>query len=166
MPSKSAFVDKPAIRRAVVAQLEAELALQVAAANSSRDEATDPNSQAEGKFDVRGQSAAYLAAGQSKLAAEIAAAIAAYNSLPLRSFGPGEAVAVGAVVTLEARGRETVYFLGPARGGLDLEIDGVSVVVITAASTLGRGLLGQRRGYSITLPGRGIPVAQTIVSVE
>jgi hypothetical protein len=159
-------VDKSAIRQAIVAKLEAELALQIDAANSSRDEATDPNSQAEGKFDMRGQSAAYLAAGQSKLAGEIASAIAAYKSLPLRPFGPGEPAAVGAVVTLEAQGRSTVYFLGPARGGLDVEVEGVPVVVITAASTLGRSLLGRGPGYSLTVSGRGIPIAHTVTSVE
>ncbi len=159
-------MDKSAIRQAILALLEAELALQTDAAHASKAEATDADSRAEGKFDMRGQSAAYLAEGQAKLAGEIAAALAAYQSLPLRPFHPGEAVAVGAVVTLESRGRSARYFLGPARGGLDLEIGGVPVVVITAASFLGRSLLGQRAGFSVALPGRGVPVIHTLTAVE
>jgi transcription elongation GreA/GreB family factor len=159
-------MDKFAIRDAVVAQLEAELARQTQAAHSSRDEATDPDSRAEGKFDMRGQSAAYLAAGQAKLTGEISAALAAYRALDFRPSAPREAIAVGAVVTLESRGRRTAYFLGPARGGLDVEIDGVPVVVITAASFLGRSLLGQRPGHTLTVPGRGVPVAYTVTAVE
>src|SRR5450755_3968234 len=100
-------MDKSALTRSVITQLEAELALQTEAALGSRDEATNEESRAEDKYDMRSQSAAYLAAGQSKLATEIASAIAAYHNLSPRAFAPDEAVAVGAVVTLEARGRKT-----------------------------------------------------------
>ncbi len=58
----------------------------------------------EDKYDMRSQSAAYLAAGQAKLATDIAEAIKGWNALPLRAFGPGDGIASGAVVTLEARG--------------------------------------------------------------
>ena len=147
-------------------RLEAELALQTSAAEASREEATDADSRAEGKFDMRGQSAAYLASGQARLAGEIAAALAAYQALTWRAFAPDEAVALGALATLEARGRRAVYFLGPAHGGLDLEIGGVEVTVITAASSLGRSLLGRRAGESISLPGRTGPVMHTVITVE
>jgi hypothetical protein len=139
-------VDKSALLQAILERLEAELALQTAAAESSRAEATDPDSRAEGKFDMRGQSAGYLAAGQGKLAAEIAEALAAYRALGPRPFGPDEAIAVGALVTVAARGQRDVYFLGPSRGGLELEVGGVCVTVITAASAFGRNLLGRRAG--------------------
>ena len=67
-------MDKAALRQAMVERLEAELAVLVAAANTSKDEATDQESRQEGKYDMRGQSAAYLAAGQAKLATELAEA--------------------------------------------------------------------------------------------
>ena len=149
----------------IVARLEAELALQTEAAHASRTEATDVDSRAEGKFDMRGQSAAYLAEGQARLAVEIGEAIAAYRTLPLRAFGPGEAAAVGALVTLEGRGTSALYFLGPARGGLDLEVGGAAVTVITAASSLGRALLGRKAGDIIELPGRPSPSRNSVVSV-
>jgi transcription elongation GreA/GreB family factor len=159
-------LDKSALLQAIVARLEAELALQTEAAQASRTEATDVDSRAEGKFDMRGQSAAYLASGQARLAAEIAEAIAVYQGLPTRSFGPGEAIAVGALVALVGRGSRAVYFLGPARGGLDLEIEGTAVTVITPASSLGRSLLGRRVGDTLTLPARAGPALHTIATLE
>ena len=159
-------VDKSALRRAIVTLLEAELAQQTEAAEASRREATDVDSRAEGKFDMRGQSAAYLAEGQARLAGEIAASIAAFEALPLRSFGPGEAIAIGALATLDAPGKRAVYFLGPAHGGLDVEIKATTVTVITAASSLGRSLLGRRAGDSIVLAGRNSAGVHRVASVE
>jgi hypothetical protein len=159
-------LDKSALLQAIVARLEAELALQTEAAHASRTEATDVDSRAEGKFDMRGQSAAYLASGQAKLATEIAEAITAYQALPARTFGPSEAIAVGALVTLAAPGPGPVYFLGPLRGGLELELGGTPVTVITAASALGRNLLGRRVGDAIPVPGRAGPTLHTILSLE
>jgi transcription elongation GreA/GreB family factor len=159
-------LDKSALRTAILARLEAELALQTAAAEASRDDATDADSRAEGKFDMRGQSSAYLAAGQAQLATEIAEALTAYQALSWRAFGPDEVVALGALTTLEARGQRAVYFLGPARGGLEVEIGGVAVTVITVASSLGRQLLGRRTGETLSLPGRTGPVMHTVILVE
>src|SRR5580658_7558469 len=107
------MMDKAALRQAIVEQLEADLAVLVSAANASKSEATDAESKAEGKYDMRGQSAAYLAAGQAKLAAELAEAIAAYQLLDLSDLPAGAAVEMGAVVVLEAEKRRTHYFIGP-----------------------------------------------------
>ena len=95
-------MDKAALRRAILAQLEAELATLTAAAHDAHAEATDEENRAEDKYDMRSQSAAYLAAGQAKLATELGAAIGAYQSLALPAFGPEDAIATGALVTLEA----------------------------------------------------------------
>src|SRR5271170_2652980 len=111
-------MDKSALTRSIIVQLEAELALQTEAAHGSREEATNEESRAEDRFDMRSQSAAYLAAGQAKLASDIAGAIAAWSSLAQRAFGPADRIASGALVSLEAGGSETAYFIGPQSGGL------------------------------------------------
>jgi transcription elongation GreA/GreB family factor len=159
-------MDKSALRQAILALLEAELALQTAAANASRSEATDADSRAEGKYDMRAQSAAYLAAGQARFATEISEAIAAYHSLKLPEIGAGGAIVIGAVVGLQAgRGERSMFFLGPARGGLDVECDGTAVTVITAASPIGRQLIGKKLGDTVDIPGREGPVSHTIAVV-
>ncbi len=159
-------MDKFALRQAILAELHAELATLTAAAHDAHAEATDEENRAEDKYDMRSQSAAYLAAGQAKLATELAAAIGAYQTLALPEFAPGDAIATGALVRLEALGRHTLYFLGPYRGGMELRIAGEPVLVVTVASPLGRQLAGKRRGESIVLPGRGGSILHTISTVE
>jgi transcription elongation GreA/GreB family factor len=160
-------MDKSALRRAVLAQLEAELSLQTAAALASKSEATDADSRAEGKYDMRAQSAAYLAAGQARYASEISEAITAYHALGLSPIGQDGAITSGAVVELKSASEDRLlYFLGPARGGMDVEFAGKSVTVITPASPLGRQLVGKKRGDSVVMPGTKGPVSHTIVAVE
>lgn len=158
-------MDKAALRQAILDQLHAELATLTAAAHDAHAEATDEENRAEDKYDMRSQSAAYLAAGQAKLATELAAAIGAYQTLALPAFGPDDAIVTGALVTLEAQGARAVYFLGPQRGGMELEIDGSSVLVVTVASPLGRQLVGRRSGETVMIAGRGAQRPHTILAV-
>jgi transcription elongation GreA/GreB family factor len=159
-------MDKSLLRQAIVAKLTAELDTITRAAHMARDEATSEESKAEGKYDTRGQEAAYLAEGQARLALELQETIAAYQTLSLRDFSPGDAIDIGAVVTLTARGKSHDYFLGPRSGGLDIEVSGRSLVIVTPQSPLGRQLPGLRAGSTVQLPGRGGPVPHQIASVE
>jgi transcription elongation GreA/GreB family factor len=159
-------MDKVALTRSVISQLEAELALQTGAALDSREEATDEESRAEDKYDMRSQSAAYLAAGQAKLASEIAGAIAAWKTLTLRVFGPGDEIAAGALVTLESKGRMAAFLMGPHSGGLEARDGESAATVVTGASPLGRQLVGRRVGDLVQIADRLGPVLQRVVSVE
>ena len=159
-------MDKRALIRSVVAQLERELARQTEAALGSRSEATDAESKAEGKFDMRGQSAAYLAAGQARLASEIGEAIAAWRTLAPQAFSPLQGVALGALVILESGGQRAAYLVGPSSGGLEAQDGEDSATVVTAASPLGRQLMGRRVGDSVRMAGRLGPVLHRIASVD
>jgi len=151
-----AQVKKSALRDAILLQLRAELATQANAAATSRDEAISEESRAENKWDTHSQEAAYLAEGQAKLAAEIGSSIELYNTLALPEFAAGDAIAVGALVDLESvNGGPTTYFIGPRAGGLELDIEGKKVLVLTPPSPLGRQLLGKRQHDRIDAPGRG-----------
>jgi transcription elongation GreA/GreB family factor len=159
-------MDKCALTRSIISQLEAELALQTEAALGSRDEATNEESRAEDKYDMRSQSAAYLAAGQARLASEIAGAIAAWKTLSPRVFGPGEGIAAGALVTLEANGRLAAYLMGPQSGGLEARDGESAATVVTGASPLGRQLLGRSVGDMVRVADALGPVVHRIASVE
>jgi transcription elongation GreA/GreB family factor len=159
-------MNKEAIRGAVIRRLEAELAVLVAAAEDSKNEATDQESRQEGRYDMRAQSAAYLAAGQAKLAGELAAAINAYRTLALPAVGPGDPAAAGTVVTLASGTGRSLYFIGPARGGMDIEAEGASVTVITSVSPLGRELIGRRVGDAIGARGSTGGPASVIAALE
>jgi transcription elongation GreA/GreB family factor len=158
-------MQKSAVRDAIVAQLQRELDLQSRAAHDSREEATSEESKSEGKYDMRSQEAAYLAEGQARLAVELVESLTLFHALDLSPLPPGAPAAVGAIIVLEARGRQSRYFLGPRNGGLDINIDGTTVTVVTPTSPLGRQLIGQRTGATVQLPGRGGPVAHRIVEI-
>jgi transcription elongation GreA/GreB family factor len=159
-------VDKAQIRAAILAQLESELVLQTEAALTSKDEATNEENKAEDKYDMRSQSAAYLAAGQAKMASEIADAILAYRNLPLVKADPSSPIAAGDLVTLTSRGNPSYYFVGPNRGGMEVTLGKESVTVVTGGSPLGRQLLGRRVGDKAILPARPLPVEYVIEAVS
>lgn len=160
-------VNKALIRNAILAQLRAELALQVGAAHLARDEAISEESRAENKYDTHSQEAAYLAEGQAKLAAEIEASIALYTTLPLPVFGSADPIASGALVEVGTKGKSSWYFLGPRGGGIEVPVEGHTVLVLTPQSPLGRQMLGKRVGDKIAMPGRaGAGAGQAILSVS
>jgi transcription elongation GreA/GreB family factor len=159
-------MQKTAVRDAIVVQLQRELDLQARAAHDSRDEATSAENKAEGKYDMRSQEAAYLAEGQARLVLEIAESLTLYHGIDLAELPLNSPAAVGTIVILEARGRQTHYFIGPRNGGLETQLGGITFTVITPSSPLGRQIIGQRVGATVLLPGRGGPVPHKIVEIR
>ena len=139
-------MNKRALIRKIVARLTDELEVYFRAAQASRAEATHEQSKAENKYDTRGLEASYLARGQSRQAAEIQGAIAAFERLDARKFGTGDLIDVGAFVELELNGKTTAYFIGPRAGGTEVLHDRQEVLVITPQSPLGEQLLGRKQG--------------------
>ena len=139
-------MNKRALIKKIIAQLVSGLEAYVRAARAAHAEATHEQSRAENKYDTRGLEASYLARGQSKQAAEIEAAIAAFEKLEARTFGVGEPIDLGALVELESAGEQTLYFIGPKAGGTEVVHQKREVLVITPQSPLGEQLLGRKQG--------------------
>ena len=158
-------MNKNDVREHIIHRLRDELALQTQAAQLARDEAIDEESRAENKWDTHSQEAAYLAEGQSRLVAEIGASIQAYVSLPPRDFGPAAGIDIGALVEVGGTGAASWYFIGPRSGGVEVEVDGQTVLVVTPQSPLGRELLGKRVGENIKAGGAKAPAGLQILSV-
>ena len=144
-------MNKRALIKKIVAKLADELETYFRAAQFSRAEATHESSKAENKYDTRGLEASYLARGQSKQAAEIKSAIAAFEELPAKKFGADAAVDLGALVELESRQERTLYFLGPRAGGTEIIHQKREILVITPQSPLGRQLMGRKQGDRLEL---------------
>jgi transcription elongation GreA/GreB family factor len=157
-------VNKTDLRDAILRQLRTDLATQASAAQLARDEATNEESRARSKYDTHSQEAAYLAEGQARIAADIETSLEAYAGLPFPTFGPTDAIALGAVVELEAGSRRTWYVVGPRAGGLEIKLGDRELLVVTPQSPLGRELIGKRVGDVVVGPGRSGP--QRIVAVE
>ncbi len=144
-------MNKRALIKTIIDRLTAELEVYLKAAQASRAEATHEQSKAENKYDTRGLEASYLARGQSRHAAEIEAAIAAFETLDARPFAAAEPIGLGALVELQHRAETTTYFVGPGAGGTEVVHEKMNVLVITPQSPLGRQLLGKKPGDLLKL---------------
>jgi transcription elongation GreA/GreB family factor len=153
---------KTEILALILERLRAELELLTRAALATHAEATHEENKAEDKYDTRGLEASYLAHGQSRAAEEAADAVAQFQSLALRDFAAGEAIALGALVRLDDDAR---YFIGPKAGGTEVEAGGATIMVITPSSPLGRQLVGRRQGDRIALALGGKSSERTISAV-
>ncbi len=160
-------VNKSLLRERILTQLRATLALQVNAAQLARDEAISEESRAENQYDTHSLEAGYLAEGQARQAAEIEESITSISALAVPDFPAGAPIALGALVEVRnSRGAAETYFLCPRAGGLELQVEDRTVLVVTPQSPLGRQLLGRRVGDPVQPPGRSTAAASRIVAVQ
>jgi len=159
-------MNKRALIRKIIVRLTEELEVYFRAANASRAEATHEQNKAEGKYDTRGLEASYLARGQSRQAAEIESAIAAFEKLAAHPLADGEAIDIGALVELEHGGENSFYFLGPRAGGTEVVHEKKEILVITPQSPLGEQLMGKKQGDQPQLTLGGAKQTAKILMVE
>ncbi len=139
-------MQKSELLAAVIATIEKELAAATQAAVESAEEATDEESRPENKYDTRGLEASYVASAQAHYALDLKEALQAYRNFVPPDSNPANPIALGSIVTtLGPAGRET-FFLGPARGGLEIQSPNGTITILTPKSPLGSQLLGQRLG--------------------
>ncbi len=144
---------KAAIVAAILERLREEFDARRAVSKRTRAAGNDAESKAESKYDTLAIEENYLADGLAKQAQAAATAAAAYETLVLREFAPGEAIDLGALVeaSFEGGGREW-FFLGPAGGGIEVMVEGRLVTVLTPESPLGGQLMGQWAGGATKAP--------------
>jgi transcription elongation GreA/GreB family factor len=161
------MVKKSELREALLQKLREELALLSGAAALARDEATSEESRARSKYDTHSQEAAYLAQGQARLAAEIKTSLQVYSEISFPSLPADAPIEPGALIELESAEQRAWYFLGPRAGGVEFNVEGCNVLVLTAQSPLGGALIGKRAGEIVHTPGRaGATVTHRIASVS
>jgi hypothetical protein len=157
-------------KRALIAELRAEIARSVAvltrAAAEAREAATHEESRPENDKDTRAVEAAYLAGAQADRARELDRTSASLASLDLLPFAPEAPISSSALVQLDHDGASAWYFLAPHGGGMRAAVGGVTVQVLTPQSALGRELLGKRAGDELEVTIQGKVRAYEIVRVE
>lgn len=138
--SKQEIVDR------IIAIIERELEAAYKAARESAEEATDEESRPENKYDTRGLETSYVASAQAGYAKDLQASLQAYRNLKIaKDTGSGPAAIGSIVTTLGPAGREQ-FFIGPARGGLEIETAAGPLTVLTPKSPLGGQLIGKSLG--------------------
>ncbi len=146
-------MDKTELIAEIIRHLEDDLQVNIDAANEAREAAIHDESVPETQYDTLGLEASYLAHGQSKRVQELEMNLADYRSMPVRIFDQDTPVGLSALVTLEKpQGEQKHLFIGVAGGGVQINTDGILVTVITPDAPMGRALVGQFCGDTVTLP--------------
>lgn len=146
--TRLAAVDKRALLRAVVDDLDAAIAVMVTAAKTAHEAATHAEMKPENDKDTRGLEAGYLAAGQSERAKELLQSKEALLSLTPRAFTDDDEVDVLALVTVVDADTddESTLFVVPVPGGKKLPHAGRTITIVSPASPLGDAVVGRRVG--------------------
>jgi len=157
---------KQQLLQTIIARLEADLALFLAAAKTAHAAATHAECIPDNKYDTTALEASYIAQGQANRANEIRLSLEAYRNLTLQAFDDETSVRLTALVTLaDEEGNERRLFLGPQAGGMKVADTDGEIVVVTPSSPLGRSLLGRRTGDEIQAGSATGATTYTIVSV-
>jgi transcription elongation GreA/GreB family factor len=154
---------KADLKDELCAILAADLSLRERAYRSAREAATHEEAKPENDKDTRALEQSYLARGEAKRLEESRAALAETEGTAPRDFGAGDPALLGALVTTEENGEETLVWLAPHGGGTRLAEGRVQVV--TPKSPLGQALLGRRAGDDCEVRLAGRLRTLTIVSV-
>ncbi|MDB6066370.1 MAG: hypothetical protein JWR26_2578 [Pedosphaera sp.] len=157
---------KNQLLKQIVASLTENLGVLERAARASHAEATHESSKAENKYDTRGLEAAYLAGGQARQVKEIMDAIALYDSMVAKDFGPTDPIDLTALVELDTDGVSSTYFIGPKSGGLEFKHQRKEIILITPQSPLGQNLMGKMQGERWSAKIGGSTVKYHLVSVK
>lgn len=128
---------KEALRRELLAQLEAQLETARAAHASATEGAISDEARPENDKDTRGLEQSYLARGIAGRVAELEAAV---TSVATMTIAKSTRVAIGALVTVDEDDKERTLYIAPHGGGLTLTGD---ITVVTPTSPMGRALLGK-----------------------
>ena len=153
---------KAALRAELVAQVEAALAAAHAAHAATIAGATHAEAKPENDKDTRAIEQQYLARGQAQRVVELQDALVELANWTPRRFGEDDAIALGALVTIDEEGDERMLFVAPVGGGNQLA---GGVQVVTPKSPLGQLLLGKQVGDEVELRSGARARTLEIVSV-
>ncbi|MFT3925917.1 MAG: hypothetical protein QM778_25465 [Myxococcales bacterium] len=160
-----ALPDKRRVLEALVARLGETLSQMSSSAEQTRKDATHEEAKPENDKDTRALEQSYLARGQAMRAEELVEQREQLRFLPLLRFGPDDALRASALVMLESDEGKRCVFIAPYAGGTEVEVDGVQVLVVTGASSLGAAVMGRMLGDDVELRVRGTLREYSIVEV-
>ena len=122
------------------------------AARDAHAAATDPDAQAESKYDTRSLESSYLASGQEQQLEKLATELRALGNFTFPDFEIDAAIAAGALVEVIDEDAPAWFLLSPAGGGLELEFEDSPLTVLTPESSLHAQFLGLFVGDILELP--------------
>ena len=139
---------RAAVLEAMASTLQRTLDVAAAQLRIARDEATNDETKQESRYDTRAIEAGYLAEAQSRRLAEVKRTLEQVLQIPV-SQGRTRVDGPCLVAVRDEDDAERWYFVGPASGGLRVEVEGTLVRVVTPASPLGAALIGTEPGDEV-----------------
>lgn len=134
-----------------------------AAAKRAHETATSEENVAENKYDTLALEAAYLAQGQSQRVTQCQADIDACLNLPLNKSTMG---GIGALVVLVDDLEQAKYLLiCPVAGGVKLQWNQHTVLVVTPHSPMGTALMKQKEDDPVTITITGKSLTYDIIQI-
>lgn len=146
---------KSELLKALIARTEGELATALAAQKSAQQGATHEESRPENDKDTRAVESSYLARGQALRVVELETALNTLAAFTPREYPEAASAGLGALVSVEAGGQLSHYFLVPAGGGGEVCLDDLRVKPVTLQTPVGQALLGKQVGdeFELRTPG-------------
>jgi len=138
-------MNKPALLRAVIAEIETDLRRQQAANKQASAGATDGEARAETKWDTCGLESSYLARGHAMQFKALVADLETLRTFMIPVYD-GQPIGVGALIETELDKEKMLCFLLPCAGGVELNFEGRAVSVITPESPIGAALMDKKQG--------------------
>jgi transcription elongation GreA/GreB family factor len=151
-------MDKQELLSQVMSKLETGLKLAQRTALDSRDAAANLATAQEKKDDSRtGLEFGALATGHEQRARKFAEELEQLQRVRLRPFGKRDAVDMGAVVEVEDGEEGRTFFVLPVGAGTELTGPGGDglLTVVSAASPMGRAVIGKRSGDAVEVTVQG-----------
>lgn len=130
--------------------LEEQLNTAKIAAKTAHDTATHEESIAETQYDTLGLEAAYLAQGHADRVNECYKEIQLFEAI-YNDAVTGTIVVSSLVCLADDAGTHKWFYLGPAAGGLTVDIKGTTIQVLTSGAPLGQQLLGKQVDDEVSL---------------
>jgi hypothetical protein len=159
-------MDKHALIRELVGQLEAEIVRASESAERTRSGAVHEEARPENDKDTRALEASYLARGQAQRVVDLQLSLKQVSFMEVRPFGPEDAIGMSALVRVESELDSRWYLFAAAGGGHRLKQDAHSVDVVSPESPLGRSLAGKYRGEELSLRSGGQAREYVIVELR
>jgi hypothetical protein len=138
-------MNKTALLRAVITELENDLHRQQDANKQASAGATDGEARAETKWDTCGLESSYLARGHALQFKALVADLETLRTFMIPVYD-GLPIGVGALVETELDKEKMLCFLLPCAGGIEVSFEGCTVSVITPSSPIGAALLDKKQG--------------------
>lgn len=117
--------------------------------DAQKEYATSDELKSEGKYDTRAIEAKYLLDAQRKRAHELEEEIRLLQELEFHENT--REIALGSLIQLEHNGTKNWHFLSTAQGGKILQVDELTILIISVFSPLGSELMGQLEGEGFEL---------------